>query len=55
MERCRVCGSRAIDQVDYVEETLPGLGRQAIRVIITFCQACGWSDRTTSEAVPVPV
>jgi hypothetical protein len=42
----------ALDQVDYLESDLWG---RVIRVVITLCDNCGWSERSTSEAVPAPV
>ncbi len=52
MRRCPECHHLALDQVDYLESDLWG---RVIRVIVTFCEMCGWAERTTSEAVPAPV
>jgi C4-type Zn-finger protein len=51
MERCRWCRA-PLDAVEYIEADLFGM---EIRVIITFCDTCGWRERTTSKALPVPV
>ena len=50
MERCHRC-RYPLDAVEYLEVDLWG---RLTRVIIELCDGCGWSERTTSEAVPAP-
>lgn len=56
MDRCKVCGHLPLDTVEYLEEQLPGVDAAAevIRVIIVYCDSCGWSESRRSKAVPVP-
>jgi C4-type Zn-finger protein len=53
MEWCPDCGHRPIDRIEYLEEPLPGFG-DVIRIILLLCDRCGWYERHTSQAVPVP-
>jgi hypothetical protein len=52
MERCGACGSAELDTIEYLEDNL--LGYDTVRVVILWCTECGWSERSTSHAVPVP-
>lgn len=39
-----------LDSIEYIEADLWG---RVIRVVILLCDGCGWSERHTSEAVPI--